>query len=365
MKTIARVGAKTLLIFLLLLGLYQIIQPLDFLGKLSLYNVIFPGRERLPFGESPKTAYNFTLNNLDAMTASHRINAAGEKETDRLRVLIIGDSSSWGTLLRPEETLAGKLNGRQIAGTQKTLEVYNFAYPTLSLSKDLLLLERGIRYKPDLILWPMTLESFPVDKQTSTPLVANNAAAFARLSERCLLDKSRLPSTGVSFFDRSLFAQRREMADLIRLQLLGFMWGASGIDQDYPKEYAAPQIDLEPDNTFHGYEGALPDEALAWDTLHGAAILTDGTPVLIINEPILISDGENSNIRYNFYYPKEAYDAWRQELPKVAADEGFAFLDLWDELPISAFTNSAIHYDAESAAKLADIIIQKIEEMIK
>ena len=36
---------------------------------------IFPGRPRLPFGENPDKAYNFSLYSLDAMLASHEINA--------------------------------------------------------------------------------------------------------------------------------------------------------------------------------------------------------------------------------------------------------------------------------------------------
>ena len=60
---------KTLLIFLLLAGIWQLVQPLRALNRVSLYNIIFPGRERLPFGESPRTAYNFSIGSLDAAMA--------------------------------------------------------------------------------------------------------------------------------------------------------------------------------------------------------------------------------------------------------------------------------------------------------
>ena len=164
---------KTLLILLILAGLWQLFQPLDGLNRISLYNFVFPGRERLPFGESPQTAYNFSIGSLDAAFASHKIQAAGEKDPGTLRVITIGDSSSWGTLLRPEETLCGQLEGSSLP-EGKTLRCYNLAYPTLSLAKDYLLLDRAMAFEPDLIIWPMTLESFPAEKQSDNALVRNN-----------------------------------------------------------------------------------------------------------------------------------------------------------------------------------------------
>ena len=34
------------------------------IGRLSLYNHLYPGRERFPFGESPATSYNLSIYNL-------------------------------------------------------------------------------------------------------------------------------------------------------------------------------------------------------------------------------------------------------------------------------------------------------------
>ena len=95
---------KGLLLFIIFNLVFAAWQPR--LGQFSLYNAVFPGRERLPFGENPKQSYNLSLFDLDAMFASHVI--AGEKKAeDEYRVIVIGDSSVWGTLLRPEETIAG------------------------------------------------------------------------------------------------------------------------------------------------------------------------------------------------------------------------------------------------------------------
>jgi hypothetical protein len=104
------------------------------IGRLSLYNVVFEGRQRLPFGEDSEHSYNLSLYDLDAMFASHLIDATS-KNDDEFRVVIVGDSSVWGTLLTPEETLAGILNTSDFSGCEAlNLRFYNLGYPTISLT---------------------------------------------------------------------------------------------------------------------------------------------------------------------------------------------------------------------------------------
>ena len=43
------------------------------------------------------------------MFASHELTGS-EKATDEYRVILLGDLSVWGTLLKPQETLAGQIN---------------------------------------------------------------------------------------------------------------------------------------------------------------------------------------------------------------------------------------------------------------
>lgn len=366
MRKNMRILLKTALILFAFLALYSILQPTQWLGKISLYNRLFPGRERLPFGESPQTSYNFSLNDLNAMFASHKLNAS-QKEDGVFRVLIIGDSSSWGTLLHPEETLAGLLDQSEIMvnGEKKELQVFNLAYPTLSLSKDLLLLNRGLSYQPDLILWPLTMESFPIDKQVTTALVEENLPEFLTVTAKSGLSGSWIPeSTEQDLFSNTLIGQRRELADLIRLQLYGFMWAATGIDQDYPADFPRPKLDQDPDNTFHGVQGNYPDDKMAWEVLNAAYRLSKDIPILLINEPMFISYGRNSEIRYNFYYSRQAYDSWRAALHKLCELNGRPLLDIWDVLPPSDFSNSAIHYNAQGAEKLKPVVFDAIEKIV-
>lgn len=348
-------------LFLYLVVVLLIAFPLPNLGKLSAYNSLFPGRPRLPFGENPSEAYNFSLFNLDAMFASHEI-SAGPKPADEFRVLLIGDSSVWGTLLRPEETLSAQLNASAPAYCGKSARFYNLGYPTIAAAKDLMLMDYAARYQPDQIIWLTSLEAFPLDKQLDTPLVANNASAVDALIEKydLPLDPRDPALVRPDFWDRTLIGQRRNLADLVRLQLYGAQWAATGVDQVYPP-YPAPQTDFaDGDDKFHNLRPPLNPSALAYDVL-AAGMNHAPAPILLVNEPIMISRGRNSDIRYNFFYPRWAYDSYRGQL-KVRADaEGWNYLDAWNIVPSSEFTNSAIHLTPAGETVLAQAILAALQ----
>lgn len=359
---ISAVIAKGLLLFIIINLLFALIDT-ESIGKFSLYNHLFPGRLRLPFGENPALAYNFSINNVDAMFASHEISGK-EKMMDEFRILVIGDSSTWGILLKPEETIAGILNLKGINCDGKKIRAYNLGYPTLSLMKDVMLLDQGMGFKPDLILWPVTLEAFPIDKQLASPLVAENMDRIDRLSNMLpaqISDLIKNKEHETTIFENSIVGQRRNLADLLRLQLYGSMWAATGIDQVYPLKYEHAQLDLKEDYTFHGWTN--PDQlskGLVLDILKTGSMLAGNTPMLIINEPILISDGINSDIRYNFYYPRWAYDQYRKIMEEYNHNRSWQYLDLWNIVSSSEFTNSAIHLTPAGEIIYTDFIIDKI-----
>jgi hypothetical protein len=238
------------------------------------------------------------------------------------------------------------------------VRAYNLGYPIMSVTKDLLLLERALRYQPDLIVWLVTLESMPANRQLLHPLVQNNAAGIQSLISNLhlRLDPGDPSLIHPAFLDRTLAGQRRNVADLLRHQLYGALWAATGIDQDYPPEYEKAAIDLEPDASFHDLQPPLRAEDLAFDVLEGGRALAGGVPVLIVNEPTLISDGQNSDTRYNFFYPRWAYDGYRALMGEQARENGWRYLDLWDLVPMAEFTNSAVHLTPAGSKMLAERI---------
>ena len=222
------------------------------MADISLYNFVFPGRERLPFGENPGESFNLTITNLDAMLASHKI-SGDEKTKNDYRIIVLGDSSIWGFLQKPENTLASLLEKRIGAGCAgKTVEVFNLGYPSLSVLKDLMILDMVNVYDPDLILWFVTLESFPKNDLLTTPLVKNNPLELNMIIDKYDLD---FPFAPINLLDYSLIGQKRNLADLIRLQLYGALWAGSGIDQTYPDDYTPAKRDFEEDESFKNIKG--------------------------------------------------------------------------------------------------------------
>lgn len=356
-----RIFLKATLLFVvfnLLLALFPSGQGV----RWSVYNHLVPGRERLPFGENPSQAYNLSLFDVEAMFASHVVSA--QPSHPEYRVFIMGDSSVWGILLRPEETLAGQLNAMHLmTADRRPVRFYNLGYPTISLTKDLLLLARARQEKPDLILWLTTLEAFPPDKQ-HTPLVEHNRALLASLSAPCL-PPPPMPSTDplTALWQRTLFGRRRAWANWYRLQVYGVMWGITGIDQFYPKTYTPAKIDLAADDTFHGlHQGSDLQTALDWSLLDAGFCLAGETPIILVNEPILVSHGKNSDIRYNYFYPRWAYDQYRRILQDTAVKKQWYYLDLWHLVPATEFTNSAVHLTPHGEALLAEQIRHALQQ---
>jgi len=356
---------KTIVLFLVANFGLALGDPLPTLGRLSLYNVVFPGRLRLPFGETPETAYNFSLYQLDAMFASQAV--AQPKAADEFRIIVIGDSSAWGTLLQPSETLAGQLAAQSLTFANRQVKVYNLGYPTMSLLKDLLILDWAKRYQPDLIIWSMTLESFPYDKQLFSPIVQNNPGPVRALIQKYSLGFDPNDSAFIqpAFWDRTLIGQRRALADVIRLQLYGVMWAATGIDQDYPLNYEPRANDLDPDPSFHNLPPPhLTESNLAFEVLSAGVQAAGNVPILFLNEPIFIASGKNSNLRYNFFFPRWAYDDYRQLWNDYMVAQGWPHLDAWRVVPPSEFTNSAVHRTPVGEKLLTALVSQAVLDVV-
>lgn len=360
------VALKAGLLFVLANLVFAFFYPLAALGRISAYNFLFPGRARLPYGDNPSKAYNLSLFNLEAMFASHEL-AGAAKTTDEFRVILIGDSSTWGYLLAQDQTLSAFMNqANAILADGRKIKVYNLGYPVMSLTKDLVLLDYAMRYEPDLIVWPVTLESFPDDKQLFPPLLRNNPKSVKGLADHFNLNLNLqdVEWNEPGFWDRTILGARRSLADLLRLQIFGVLWAATGIDQDIPQSYTQRQEDLENDPGFHNLKpGRLLEEDLALDVIKAGVALAGDTPVLIINEPMFISQGVNSDIRYNYYYPRWAYDEYRRLMQMKSQEQGWYYKDFWNTIPASEFTNSAVHMTPKGTALFAQEILQAIREI--
>jgi len=355
---ILRVVIKAIILFVILNGLFAILQPMEALGAKTLQ----VNRERLPYGEDDR-AYNLSLNNLPAMFTSHEV--IRPKSDNEFRVLLIGDSGTWGILLKPEETLAGYINSSDYTlddGRQVT--VYNIGHPIMSLTKDLMLLDYAMQYQPDMIVWLTTLESFNRAEQLDPPIVLNNTNRIQNLitTYSLNLDSDNPDFVEPEFLDLTIFGQRRELSDLLRLQAFNIMWRVTGIDQYYPDEFNLRSEDFDEDLSWHDYDEPteLTTDDLTFDVIEAGLERAGDVPVLLVNEPMFISNGENSDLRYNFWYPQWAYDQYRDIYSELAEENNWNYLDVWDLVDGAEFTDSPVHLTPVGSQQLSEFIGQVI-----
>ena len=367
-RTIGRILLKTAVLLLLLNAIFAALYPMESLGHVSLYNWLLRGRERLPYGENPAESYNLSTFNVPAMFASHTLQHP--KAANEFRVLLIGDSGTWGWFLENEDTLAAQLNGMGLVdGNGRFVHVYNLGYPVMALTKDIMLMEEAMAYQPDLILWPVTLESFPRDKQIFPPLVQNNPERVRQLITDYDLDLDAQDGRFVdpTFLDRTLIGQRRNLADWLRLQAYGFSWAATGIDQAIPADIPQRTSDFDTDLSWQTFPEptTLTTADLAFDVLAAGMELAGDIPVLLINEPMFISDGENSDLRYNAFYPRWAYDQYREMLGETAVIQNWPYFDLWDTIPSQEFTDTPVHLTPEGNRLYAEQVSEALQSLLK
>ncbi len=356
-RFVRNVVIKGLILFAAANVLFALLNPGPLLGRVSAYNSLLPGRDRLPYAENPDQSYNLSLGNLDAMFNAHEI-AGKPKAADEYRVLVIGDSSVWGVLLRPEQTLTSYLNAANYrTASGKRIRAYNVGYPIQSLMKDVLLLQYAMHYQPDLIVWMVTLESFAPNQQLESFLVKANPEPGRQLisAYHLKIDPNDPKFITPTFFDRTIVGQRRPLADLMRLQLYGAAWAVTRIDQRYPKFYEPHMENFGTDVTWQGFTPQpLTTDNLAFDVLKAGFVVAGQVPVILINEPIFISSGVNSDLRYDFFYPRWAYDAYRPLLAEQAQASGWTYADLWNLISPDQFTDSAVHLTPVGSQQLAD-----------
>jgi lysophospholipase L1-like esterase len=359
-RVLLRILLKAVGLFLLCNLVFALVQPMDALGRISLYNSVLPGRDRLPYGENPAQSYNVSIDNLPAMFVSHAISRP--KAPDEYRVLLLGDSATWGWYQRAEATLAAQLNAGDLhTADGRRVVFYNLGYPIMALLKDALILDEALRHQPDAIVWLVMLESFPKDKQFFPPLVQANIERVTDIIEPSAASVNTTPA----FIDQTIIGQRRALADWLRLQTYGISWSATGIDQFIPADIPLRQTDLAADATWQGLtqrDGIT--HVMAWDVLAAGIAQRAGRPLLLVNEPIFISSGANSDLRYNSLYPRWAYDDYRAQLCEFAQAGGVPYLDLWGAIAPDEFTDTPVHLTEAGAGELALLLERPIQEVI-
>lgn len=351
-----RIVVKALLLFTLVNIVYALVEPS--VSQFSPYNLIFPGRVRLPF-DSGLDPYIVMIDKVDAMIASHAISKPkGETE---YRVVLIGDSSVWGETLSPQESISEQWNGLNNQCGDRVIKVYNLGYPHPSVIKDLIILEEAVEHDPDLIVWFTTLNTL-IPRRISAFLAANRDDALRLLDkyDMAFIERDALIQMEPTFYERTLVGQRSYLNRWAKLQLLGFIWSATGTDinmANFAETVETISPDVENDLLYRQMEPTTDlKKQMLLDALSAGHEIAGSVPVLVVNEPMFIASGENKEVRYNEGYPRWAYDQYRNAMLEESLRSQWNYLDLWNRIPPEYFSDTPLHLTAEGERQLIEQI---------
>ena len=351
-----RVLVKGLLLFVVLE--YALVWAVPGLAPLNVYAALNMKRERFPLSTISPADDAQDVGNLDAMFASHTV--SNPKAPNEYRVFVFGDSAVWGLQLKPGETLPGQLDALNLTCGNKHVRVYNLSFPRSSATKDLMILDTAMQYQPDMILWMITWYALMPKTRIDHWLVTQNPAEFYKLGHR--FDFLPKGATAPTWMD-TLTSRSRELSRETRFQLYSLVQLATGLDQIPGPPEVLPTT-LSSDTTFEGLKPpTLHKSQVSLDQIQDFYTLAGNTPVVLINQPILIMKGlENSDVRYNSYYPRWVYDQYREYVNQAAAEQGWNYVDLWNKFPASFYTDTPLHLNPEGQHLLAKALAPSIQK---
>lgn len=327
-------------------------------ATLNVYDTLGLLRQRFPVSTYAPMDRALDVGNLNAMFASHVVSQP--KAADEFRVLVFGDSAVWGISETPDQTLPGQLNSLGLTCGDKTVRFYNVSYPRSSATKDLMILDKAAQYQPDLIIWVVTLYTLMPKTRVDHPLITQNPDEFYKLAERF----DFLPKNyGTFTLMDQITAKQRGLFRTIRYEAFSLINLATGVDQIQGNFEVAPH-ELSRDLVFEGMvPPTVKPSQLSIDQVEDFYMLAGSTPIVLVNEPILIEKNiPNSDVRYNYYYPRWVYDQYRQQLGEAASQNGWGYLDLWNIFPPDSFTNTPLHLNPQSERKLAETIAPSVQK---
>jgi hypothetical protein len=316
-------------------------------------------RERFPFITSSTLADKaLDVGILDAIFASHVISQP--KRENEYRVIILGDSSIWGDPLPTAYTLTSQINALEPICRNKQITTYNLGYPLPSGIKDIMVLDRAMQYQPDLVIWGVTMFTLTTRILEEHPLLGTESEELTILNSKYhFMNGTAQPDSLYKDWVNANF----KLSRTLRYQSYSLIQLATHTDQ------IQEEINLQHDKLTDDpqYLEMLPPilqkKEISTDLVNIFHQIAKDTPVIIINEPILIVKNEaNSDLRYNSFYPRWAYDQYRQYMTEAANQYKWTYLDLWDSLPPESFANSPLHLNRNGEKILAGMVLSSIQD---
>jgi hypothetical protein len=301
---------------------------------------------------------DFRIGDVDALFRAHVISAS-VKPPGEYRVLLLGDSQTWGWLVPPFQTVAEYLNERRDwAGCHRNVRFYDLAYPFPSVLRDFFYLHEALPYKPDMVIWMVTQESFsprPIDQLL---LDVDPKVRFGLLPDYGLQRYQPLIGRPLEFADSTLMGQGSHLKSLALLQLYGTIWDATGIDNRASEPMTDSTVSSRP-SAQPGPASSAP-KGLTFDVLQAGRTMLNGVPMLVVNEPIPIS--ADPALRYNSIPLRQSYDQYQQTLRDYTSSAGIPFRDFYDQIPASEFPSGNLHLTARGEKELAKLLAGEVAQ---
>ncbi len=349
------VAAKGLGLFVLIEFAFLSISPR--LDSFSVYALLGIKRERFPVSTLAPIDAALDVGNLQAMFASHVV--SNPKAPNEFRVMVLGDSATWGTQDRVEQMMPAQLNDLELTCGSRRVRAYNLSFPRSSATKDLMIMDDAMRYQPDMFIWLITWYTLMPKTREDHVLVVQNPEAFYDLARRFDFLPKDYPQP--SWMD-DVLSRNRSAFRVARYQLYSLVQLATGSDQ-----LPGPPIDvpgqLTADTTFEGMKPPVLRKAqVSLDQVADAYKLAGSVPIVLVNEPMQILSGvPHSDVRYNGYYPRWVYDQYRAYLGEAAAQNGWDYLDLWNAFPATYFGDTPLHLIPQGQQMLAQMLAPAIQ----
>ena len=229
------------------------------------------------------------------------------------------------------------LNGHKCGG--KFLRAYNLGYPGVAATKDFMILQEAMKYSPNLVVWSVT---FSIVNDNEAFLRAN-PDRFLQLANAYDLSKASYNS----FLKRKpVFYQSGNMRlDTYLILYYSILDPATGDQNDIIQTAINDEAGPTPPVVAPGREDQL------LPILQAFKEMTEGIPVLLINEP-----------RPNVIVNLDQYKQFRKEILLLSGKERIDFLDLWNLVPDRDFIDH-VHRNDDGEMLYGKAVVPAITEI--
>jgi lysophospholipase L1-like esterase len=333
--------------------------PVAMLTQINTWGLVGHGRARLAY---PSDFQNGQLP-IESLLAAHEI-AYRPKAADEYRVVVLGESGIAGWGLDDRETFTRQLTARNLEVKGKRVVAYNLAYPSPDAARDLLILNAAARYQPDLVVWFIT--AAPLD---DSPKSAGVNLTFFELNRKRL--ESVIAAINFpDWIDARLTKEpgwRRWIAirnqDMLPVWVNTLLYPFNAPDLGRTTRRIANETIPAKARYYTGRPGFESMPGASWIFLKEARVYATSArfDLLVVNEPMLVGKGANSDVNYNLEYERAFYDRYRREMALYASKLKLWYADLWDAIPAESFTDTPFHADAAGYG----ILVDRIAEIVK